>query len=76
MFKDVVSKGWMRLHIVFFFISLSVTFVLAFAYSENGYQNRPPLDLIADISIVLSPALSYTLIFLIAIWVKRGFKKS
>ncbi|MDG2344190.1 MAG: hypothetical protein P8L23_06395 [Flavobacteriales bacterium] len=69
MFKDVVSKGWMRLHILLGTVGVFlVVWIFLVAVKE--------VDRIKALKVVLPTFIAtYWVLFLFIIWVKRGFKK-
>ena len=63
MFKDVISTGWWRIHIIIIVILPIIGGALALLDEEIFYG-----------SIWLS--ISYIIMLRAVVWVKRGFKKS
>ena len=69
MFKDVISRGWLRLHVLLSILSsplIFLFFVLIGEHMNDKDMNR---------SFILMPIIYWILLFFI-VWVKRGFKKS
>jgi len=74
MFKDVISRGWWRVHIVMFSIFSLVGFVTAVTSGFHYYKERWTGDNALVAFVVFE--YFYLIIFLTIVWVKRGFKKS
>ena len=71
MFKDVISTGWWRIHLIIF----TVAFVPPLLILIFGYLTDNFVDLFSG-AIWLGISLAYFIIFRTVVWVKRGFKKS
>ena len=91
MFKDVISRGWLRLHFVLFLVSILLNYI----YFESFRRSIPliddylylfPEDIVvsaSEFSMTVFPLRSYIpfpilyiFILLIFVWIKKGFKTS
>ena len=76
MFKDVISTGWWRIHLIIFAIGFGPPpFIFILFLIFNSYDSSDYEQLGASL-LWLSCAIVYLIIFRIVVWVKRGFKKS
>jgi len=73
MFKDVISTGWWRIHLIILFIGfVPPFFMIIIGYLADNLDD----DLLAVSLLWLSCAIVYLIIFRTVVWVIRGFKKS
>jgi len=72
MFKDVISTGWWRIHLIIFTVAfVPPPLILIIGYLIDNFR-----DSFATAVIWLGISLAYFIIFRTVVWVKRGFKKS
>ena len=76
MFKDVISTGWWRIHLIIFTIGFGPPlFIFILFLIFDGFDSGD-YDQLAASLLWLSCAIVYLIIFRTIVWVKRGFKKS
>ena len=91
MFKDVISRGWLRLHIVLFLVSILLNYIYFESFRRSiplidDYLYLYPEDIVisaSEFSITVLPIrpyipfpILYIFILLIIVWIKKGFRKS
>ena len=64
MFKDVISTGWWRIHIILIFLPLIGGAIGLLDREKDFYY------------LLIWLSISYIIMLLFVVWVKRGFKKS
>lgn len=73
MFKDVISTGWWRIHLIIFTIGfVPPPFILIISYLQDNFDD----DTVFLSLFWFNCAIVYLIIFRTIIWVIRGFKKS
>jgi len=81
MFKDVISTGWWRIHLIIFTL-LFGTLTFLFIYARYNYSDEYMVfdhwdhDMLEVFFFWLLGVIIYLIIFRTIVWVKRGFKKS